>query len=143
MAPAGFRHILLAVDGSPGSRTAAEQAAGLARLCSARVLVVHVRRAIPDFIGQPYYQRMLDEVARRADEVLAPFRALLDEAGVPFEERVLEGDPARGISEAARIEGCDLIVMGARGVSDLEGLLLGSVSHKVLQTAPCPVLTVR
>ena len=45
--------------------------------------------------------------------------------------------------EVARVEKCDLVVVGTRGLSDFEGLLLGSVAHKVLVSAPCPVLTVR
>ena len=54
-----------------------------------------------------------------------------------------EGDPARVIAEHAGLHKVDLIVMGRRGLGGLEGLLLGSVSHKVAQLAPCACLTVR
>ncbi|OPX38427.1 MAG: hypothetical protein B1H13_11325 [Desulfobacteraceae bacterium 4484_190.3] len=65
------------------------------------------------------------------------------EKGVPFSDRILEGSPGNMIAEAARIENCDMIIMGSRGRSDFEGLLLGSVTHRVLQAAECPVLVVR
>ena len=55
---------------------------------------------------------------------------------------VEDGDPAHQIIEAAKRHGADLIVMGRRGVGDLKGLLLGSVSHKVAQLASCACLTV-
>ena len=54
-----------------------------------------------------------------------------------------DGDPAQRILQRAAAEGADLIVMGSRGFSDLKGLIVGSVSHKVNHVAPCPVMTVR
>jgi nucleotide-binding universal stress UspA family protein len=55
---------------------------------------------------------------------------------------VEDGDPAHRIVEAAQRENVELIVMGRRGLGDLKGLLLGSVSHKVAQVATCACLTV-
>ena len=53
------------------------------------------------------------------------------------------GDPASCILDVARKEKADLIVMGSRGLSDLRGLLVGSVSHKVNQLSACACLTVK
>jgi nucleotide-binding universal stress UspA family protein len=55
---------------------------------------------------------------------------------------VEDGDPAHRIVEIAKRENVDLIVMGRRGLGDLKGLLLGSVTHKVAQAATCACLTV-
>ncbi|MCK5273483.1 MAG: universal stress protein, partial [Alphaproteobacteria bacterium] len=54
-----------------------------------------------------------------------------------------DGDPAQRILQKAASEGADLIVIGSRGFSDLKGLIVGSVSHKVSHLAPCPVMSVR
>ncbi len=54
-----------------------------------------------------------------------------------------DGDPAQRIVERAVSEGAELIVMGSRGFSDLKGLIVGSVSHKVGHLSPCPVMSVR
>jgi nucleotide-binding universal stress UspA family protein len=54
-----------------------------------------------------------------------------------------DGDPAQRILERATSEGADLIVMGTRGFSGLKGLIVGSVSHRVSQLAPCAVMSVR
>jgi nucleotide-binding universal stress UspA family protein len=53
------------------------------------------------------------------------------------------GDPATRIVHQAEAYAADLIVMGGRGLGDLGGLLLGSVSHKVAQMAPCVCMTVK
>jgi nucleotide-binding universal stress UspA family protein len=69
---------------------------------------------------------------------------LAREAGAPRTEHVLEsGDPAEAVLRAAEHTGADLIVLGSRGLGPLRGLWLGSVSHKIAQLAPTPVLTVR
>ena len=138
-----FQKILLAIDGSEHSKKATDYAVMLAKLCEAEIMLVHSRRRIPDFIGEPYYQRMLDRIQQKTREMFQPFCETLDGAGVKYEEIILDGDPANDIGTVATVESCDLIVMGARGLSDFQGILMGSVSHKVLQTTSCPVLTVR
>ena len=60
-----------------------------------------------------------------------------------IETRMEEGDPVKGILQAAEQTKANLIVMGCRGLSDLKGLLMGSVSHKVSQLAPCTCVTVK
>ena len=53
------------------------------------------------------------------------------------------GDPVTAINAACHQIDADLLVLGRRGVSDLKGLLMGSVTHKILQLATCDVLTVK
>lgn len=77
-------------------------------------------------------QRLVDGVKYQAEAAgVAKVTALVE-----------DGDPADRIVEAAKREGVDLIVMGRRGLGDLKGLLLGSVTHKVAQLAACACLTV-
>lgn len=57
--------------------------------------------------------------------------------------RILDDDPAGAILQCAEEEDADLIIMGSRGVGDLKSLLLGSVSHKVVENAVCPCLVVK
>ena len=56
---------------------------------------------------------------------------------------ILDGDPAERILEHAQRESADCIVMGSRGLSDVKGLILGSVSHKVSSRATCTCITVK
>jgi nucleotide-binding universal stress UspA family protein len=62
----------------------------------------------------------------------------VDEVGTAVER----GDPATVILRQARRVQSEMIVLGSRGLSDIQGLLLGSVSHKVAHRAPCSVVTV-
>lgn len=57
--------------------------------------------------------------------------------------RLEEGDPVERILECADEERADLIVLGSRGLSELKGLMMGSVSHKVSQLAKCTCVTVK
>jgi len=64
--------------------------------------------------------------------------------GVQNVKTLLEdGDPVDRILDCARREAADLIVVGTRGLSDIKGILMGSVSHKVIQLSPCTCISVK
>ena len=65
------------------------------------------------------------------------------EAKIPVEVLAREGYPATVIEDEAAAQKADMIVIGTRGRSGLKHLLLGSIAERVVQKAPCPVLTVR
>lgn len=84
------------------------------------------------------------------DEALKKFGdLLLDKARASVEGveniqvRILDDDPAHAILECAKDESADMIVIGSRGVGDLKSLLLGSVSHKLIEHAECPCVVVK
>ena len=135
--------ILVPVDGSDYSMRAAEYAADLAKLMDGDILLMHCHKAFPVVLGEPYFQKAINKIAKKSKELLDPYRTMLQDAGVRFVDRILEGPAAQAICKVAKVENIDLIVMGCRGRSDLEGLLLGSCTHRVLKTAPCPVLVIR
>lgn len=82
--------------------------------------------------------RHLAAVAMERSAVIAR-----DNGAKKIEQMVLEGDPATAIVGEARRRKAGLIVLGSRGLSDLKGLVMGSVSHKVLQLSDCPCVTVK
>ena len=76
--------------------------------------------------------------------VLGRVAFICREKGVTeVKQRVEEGNPAKIILEIAETSNVDMIVMGSRGLSDLKGILVGSVSHKVGQLAKCTCVTVK
>ncbi|MBZ0133907.1 MAG: universal stress protein [Rhodocyclaceae bacterium] len=74
---------------------------------------------------------------------LQPARARLDAAGVAYRVHIGVGEPASTIVRYAREQQIDQIVMGARGLGNIAGLLLGSTAIKVLHLAEGPVLLVK
>ncbi|MBN1277507.1 MAG: universal stress protein [Deltaproteobacteria bacterium] len=138
-----IKKILVPVDGSEHSMRAALYAMELARVVGADALILYCHKPFPVVLGEPYFQRSIDELMEKSNVLLDPFRDIFRESGVSFADRILAGSPYEIIPEVAEIEHFDMIVMGSRGCTDLEGLFLGSVTHRVLHTAKCPVLVVR
>ncbi len=138
-----INRIMVPVDGSEHATKAAGYATDMARLMNSEILLIHCHKPFPAILGEPYFQRAIDKILKKSGELLDPYKKLVQDAKVTVTDRILEGPAARAICEVAKIEKIDLIVMGCRGRNDLEGLLLGSCTHRVLKTAPCPVLVVR
>jgi nucleotide-binding universal stress UspA family protein len=75
--------------------------------------------------------------------VLQPGRDLLERSGLSFHCRVAVGDTAPTLVQYATEEGCELIVMGTRGLGAVASALLGSVATKVIHLASVPVMLVK
>jgi nucleotide-binding universal stress UspA family protein len=130
--------IVAAVDGSPASRAAIDEAVRLAGELAAPIEFVYVRRRPAGFLGAPLYQRRLTAELARARRVLDQALAVAASAGVPAEGEILEGSARRRISEFARDRSARIIVLGSR-----RHKLGQSVSSSVLRTAERPVIVAR
>ncbi len=139
-----FKKILLPVDGSSSSRLAKRNAITLATAMEAEILLVYISGAIPAIITGKPREEAIKAQQEEADLVLAPYREILRQQTVNYNELVVPAfNPGDEICKIARNENCDLIVMGSRGLSDLEGIVIGSVTHRVLARCGIPVLVVR
>jgi nucleotide-binding universal stress UspA family protein len=136
-----FKHILVAVDGSTYSQQALPTAIEVAKKFGSDVFVLHVSehdrgRAVVYPLETPA------DATRLVGHAVKAIR----DAGITAKgERrdMAAGHVAKAIVETATANQIDLIVMGSRGLSDVQGLLLGSVTHKVIQMAHIPVLVDR
>lgn len=138
-----IRLIILPVDGSEHSRHAAEYAADLAGGLDAEIVALHCLPPVPAYLGEPNFERAREGREAEAEAVLKPIRDFLEETGVRFRDMAVDGSPGEAIADVAKAERADLVVMGSKGKTGLEGLILGSVTHRVLHISPCPVLVVR
>ena len=138
-----FGKVVWATDGSPAADLALSHSKTLVTDSGGELLIVHCEEftaprgklgSLPTSLNEP---DRLDKISRQAAE--------LEDTGIRTELRVLPtaaGDAAHAIAELARDEHADVIVVGTRGRTPLGGLLLGSVTQRLLHLAPCSVLAV-
>ncbi|HSH41189.1 MAG TPA: universal stress protein [Arenicellales bacterium] len=143
-------NILIPVDGSEHSRKALELGCDLAVRYGAAVHLIHVtesplREHTMALGGAAITMKASpDELRQAGSKELEHAEEYARNHGVRDVTTEVEGgNPAQRIVESARETHADMIVMGSRGLSDLAGLLVGSVSHKVTNMAPCTCITVR
>ena len=148
-APTGLmRRLLLAVDGSETAERAARHLLAMrSALREPEAIEVHllnvqrpVSSDVSSFVAKDQLQGFQNE---RCDAALAPARRILDEAGQRYQEHRKVGVPGVTIAEVAHTEGCDLIVIGARGLGGHTAALLGSVAQSTIEHASVPVLVVK
>jgi nucleotide-binding universal stress UspA family protein len=136
-----FERIVLAVDGSEAAQRALAVAADIASKYGSEVIAVHV---LEQQLGRggPIAFETTEEATRVADDAT---RTLKD-VGVsarPEARAALAGRAAQEIMNVAANEDAGLIVLGSRGMSDWQGLLIGGVAHKVVHLSSVPVLIIR
>lgn len=137
--------ILLPVDGSENALDAVRHALRLAdEGLRASCVLVNVQEPASLYeVVVAHNAEVIEQVSEAAAQhALAPAQALLRAANMAFETEVGHGDPGHQIVDLAERCGCDLIVLGARGMAPLEGAL-GSAAESVLRHASVPVMVVR
>lgn len=140
---AGEPRILLATDGSHGSTAAEAYACGLARSWGASLTVMSVLEFPPGMNPEYAVNRLyLDELTKDVTTKLMDLKGRAASVGIAVQSYVATGIPSEEVSAAARTQGAELIVVGTRGKTGLEHILLGSTAERIIRTAPCPVLTV-
>ena len=140
------RLILVPVDFSDNAPAILEWSAYLAREHGSRLLLLHAYHLPVEFQqleGAYLPPDFWSNVKAEAEQSLAGLARGLKERGLEVEELVREGYPASVIVDEAESQGADLIVIGTHGHTGLKHMLLGSIAERVVQKAPCPVLTVK
>lgn len=139
----GRNKILLAIDGSDHSHKVVDKTIEFAKLMEAEVILVYCHKKFPELIGEPYRDKEIASILSESEDLVRPFLQRLENEKIPVEKRIMEEPAGKTIPNVAEIEGCDLIIMGSRGLGNIASLVVGSVTNKVLQTTHCSVLVVR
>ena len=145
--------ILIPTDGSPVSIKAAEKAIALGKLTNGELTFVTVvnmpseeRYAMFGMTVEKQFtanrKEMLKKLVEEETKMLRIVVRNLDTGDLNISQRVIVGKAADEIIKLAEEENFDYIFMGRRGFSKAERFFIGSVTQKVISTAPCPVIVV-
>ena len=136
--------ILFAVDNSAHARAAIPLAGRFSKSEGAPVHILHVMLPMPYLLTEESVLLKLErELRLAAEELVLEFQNALEAQGARCSTEIVSDDIAQAIIDTCEKEKCGLIIMGARGQGGVKSLLLGSVSHKVLQLSHVPVLIAR
>ena len=142
-----FSTVLVAIDFSDSSDSAFQMALSMAKIFSARLLVVHVINEPVDLRGfyVPHisFARLEEEIQEGAEKMMESFCRTNLVDFKDFEEIIVSGLPYEEIIAQAEERSADLIVIGTHGRSGLDHVLFGSTAEKVVRKSVVPVLTVR
>ncbi len=147
-----MKTILVPTDFSDQANNALDLAVQIAKRCNAKIHVVNVIEGIRDFsfdtmgegssaMGEEAFiiKKLIEQVKQR----LAELTSKEDFNGVSIETEVEMGSAYESISKVIARHDADLLVMGTRGMSGLDEVLIGSNTEKVVRYAKCPVITVK
>ena len=138
-----YKNIVVAVDGSSHGQSALKHTIMLAEKFGAVVWLVHAFPHTSDLLGYDEYETLVARRESEGQKILDVAREQFRGSDLDVRMELIEGPEAEAILTVAETRRADLIVLGTRGFSSLQGLLLGSVSQKVIHHADCPVMVVR
>ncbi|MEQ8787043.1 MAG: universal stress protein [Pirellulaceae bacterium] len=131
--------IIFPTDFSHTGDAALAFATALARDSGAKLLIVHVEEPPVAYGGGEMYYGIPEPATEDLRKML--HEVTPTDPQVPYEHRLITGEPAAAIARLAESEHADLIVLGTHGRTGLTRLLMGSVAEAIVRRASCPVLT--
>jgi nucleotide-binding universal stress UspA family protein len=140
-----IKKILVPTDGSDCSLRAADLAISLAKVLEAEIFAIY---AIDPIILEELTRSIKEsdvekELKEKGERYLNYVVRLAEKEGLKAEAILAKGEPHDQIVNYAKIKGVDMIVMGTYGRRGTKRILIGSVTERVIEYAPCPVLVVR
>jgi nucleotide-binding universal stress UspA family protein len=137
-----FKRILIGFDGSSQSEKATEIGLSLAQSLDSKVLLFAVARP-PEPATMVELSAMVDDAREHFEEKFKKVAQRAKDLEVELETDIAVGHPVEQIVHRAEAGRVDVIILGRRGMSRFEKMIVGSTSEKVLRYAHCPVMVVR
>ncbi|SFL56070.1 Nucleotide-binding universal stress protein, UspA family [Desulfomicrobium norvegicum] len=135
--------VLIPVDGSDSSRNAAKYGTQLVNSRHPKIYLLNVWEPVTMTIGGDMAEKLRANAEARSMAILEEYKKMLEPCGMEVELISRSGRPDYVILNVQDELDCDLIVIGSRGLSVLENVIMGSVVTRVLEGASCPVLVTR
>jgi nucleotide-binding universal stress UspA family protein len=136
----GWKTILVATDGSKYSEAAVEEAINYAKSYEGSLKVVTAVDVTEEFEANA--PDLVDKLIEKAKSILNEVKKKAEDAGIPTETLVRQGEPYKVIIDIAKQVNADIIIMGSHGRTGLTRLFMGSVTSRVIGHTPYPVMIV-
>lgn len=138
-----YKKILLAVDGSDHSVRAAKEAVKIAKGSDGSQITIVFVADHDNAKNEVLHSGSSAELDFQRRKKLQPVEEAIASENIKYRVEILRGTPGPTIVDFANKEAFDMLVIGSRGLNSLQEMVLGSVSHKVVKRANCPVLIVK
>ncbi len=138
-----IRTILVPLDGSKNSIKGLEEAIYIAQLSGAKITMLHVISGLPPIPITDSIFEYRKHMTKHAMEFFGEARKVALKYKMEVDEKIIFGVPQYDIADFANHKKFDLIVMGARGLSSIKEMFLGSVSNATVHKSKVPVLVVK
>jgi len=152
-----FQKILVPLDGSELSLKALEEAAQIAKMFSGKITLINVyslqpiimpEESLSGYTGGPIFSdyevnKITEGAEKLGSKILEDGKQRISATKVHVETMLVEGHTVQEIVQTANEDNFDLIVIGARGMSRIREMLLGSVTDGVVHHARCAVLVIK
>jgi nucleotide-binding universal stress UspA family protein len=144
-----YRRILVPVDGSDTAERGLQEALGLAKLCGASLVLLHVVEYYPmmmEMATSTTWEQVSSDLREHGRRVLEAAHAAATAAGLASESHLEDAAAARVcdvIVDQARTHRCDLVVMGTHGRRGVQHALIGSDAERVIRMSTVPLLLVK
>lgn len=138
-----YKRILVPIDGSENSKLSLKHASKLAEYTGARLTIFHVLDLPPQLKSLKSYHLVKEQLREEGEKIIREAKEICASYKAAFDEKIVTGIPADEVIQEEKRGNHDLIVIGNRGMGEVKGWILGSVSRRVVRYARCPVLVVK
>jgi len=149
-----YKRLLVAVDGSEQSYKALDHSVAIAEKFGSELIVLTVVSNVmePLLVTDSYDPIIYEEFFEYQDRTMKLYHNMLKDAEEIIRSKhpnlnirtiLREGRPSANIVDVAEKEGCDMIVMGSRGIGGITGWVLGSTSHRVAASCKKPIMIIK
>ena len=135
--------VLIPVDGSDSSKNAAKYGVSLVNSKKPKIYLLNITEPVNMTIGGKMADQVRQAKEAKSRALLEEYKKMLEPTGLEIELLSRTGRPDYAILNVQDELDCDLIIIGSRGLSVLENVIMGSVVTRVLEGATCPILVTR
>ncbi|SDU09275.1 universal stress protein [Halopseudomonas salegens] len=142
-----MQNVLVPFDGSSSAKRAIQYLVDFsAEYPAIKVHVINVQsepKLYGNYVSASMLEQLHDGALQHGQDINTDAAAMLEAANINFETHAVIGEVIGEVVKAVKQLGCNTVVMGTRGMSNLGNLVMGSVATRIVHEVPVPVLLIK